>query len=151
MGTDIKISLEKFARLQHLSYEGVDMHNVDLYDFAYPNGETAFTASQLLHGDENPALVRNKEVKYCTLTAQVLTKIVFYKLLPKSGEYSHAWRSAPLLMFCLLKGIRVNIPKLTADIMLSEHLLIPNRNLLFGMLITHLLKILKFDLSGERL
>jgi len=34
--------------------------------------------------------------------------------------------------------------------MLSEHILIPNRNLPFGMLITRLLKLLKFDLSGER-
>jgi len=42
----------------------------------------------------NLALVRNEEVKYYTLTTQVLTaqvlpKIVFYNLLPKSGEYSH--------------------------------------------------------------
>jgi len=79
-------------------------------------------------------------VNYYTLTAQVLTKIVFYNLLPKSGEYSHARGSASLLIYCLLKGIRVNIPKLIIDYMASEHLLIPNRYLPFGMLITHLLK-----------
>jgi len=34
--------------------------------------------------------------------------------------------------------------------MASEHLLIPNRYLSFGMLVTHLLKQLKFDLYVER-
>jgi len=104
----------------------------------------------LLHDDENPALVTNEEVKYNTLTAQVLAKIVFYNLWPKSGEYSHARGSAPLLNYCLLKGIRVNIPKFIVDYIASEHLLIPNWLLSFGMLITRLLKQLKFDLSTER-
>ena len=131
--------------------EGVDIHNVDLHDFAYPEGEIALTVSQLLHDDENSGLVKNEEVKYYTLTAQVLTKIVFNNLLPKSGEYSHVRGSALLLIYCLLKNIRVNIPKLIVNFTLSEHLMIPNRNLSFGMLITRLLKLLKFDLSGEKL
>ena len=84
------------------------------------------------------------------LTAQVLTKIVFYNLLPKAGEYSHGWGSAPLLIYYLLKGIRVDIPKLIVDYMTSDHLLILNWHLPFGMLITRLLKQLKFDLSTER-
>jgi len=76
--------------------------------------------------------------------------IVFYNFLSKSGEYSHARGSAPLLIYCLLKGIRVNISKLIVDYIASEHLLIPNRHLPFGMLITRLLKRLKIDLSTER-
>ena len=64
-------------------------------------------------------------MKYYTLTAQVLAKIVFYNLLPKLGEYS-ARGSTPLLIYCLLKGIRVNIPKLIIDFMASEYLMIPN-------------------------
>jgi len=75
---------------------------------------------------------------------------VFYNLWPKSGEYSHARGSAPLLIYCLLKCIRVNISKLITDYMASEHLLIPNWHLPFGMLITRLLELLKFDLSAER-
>ena len=90
MGKDIHIFLDKFVRLLHLSYEGVDIYNVDLHDFAYSDGESAHTASILLHDDGNPALVRNEEVKYYTLNAQVLAKIVFYNLLSKLGEYSHA-------------------------------------------------------------
>ena len=127
-------------------YYGVDIHNVDLHDFKYSDGETAFTTSLLLHGDENPALVKNEEVKYYTLITQVLAKIVFYNLLSKSREYSHARESAPLLIYCLLKDIRVKISKLIVDFMLSEHLLILNRNLPFRMLITGLLKLLKLDL-----
>jgi len=89
-------------------------------------------------------------VKYYKLTAQILAKIVLCNLLPKSEEYIHARGSAPLLIYCLLKGIRVNIPKLIINFMLSEHLLIPNRHLPFGILITELLKLLKFDLYAER-
>jgi len=129
----------------YLSYEGVDIYNVDIHDFEYPDGEPSLNASLLLHDDDNPGLVRNEEVKYYTLTSQVLAKIIFYNLLPKSGEYSHAWGFAPLLIYYLLKGIRVNIPKLIFDYMASEHLLIPNRYLPFGMLITRLLKQLKFN------
>ena len=96
--------------------------------------------SRLLHDDDNAALARNEEVKYCTLIAQVLVKIVFNNLLLKSKEYSHAWDCAPLLIYCLLKGIRVNVPRLIVDFMLFEHLLILSRNLPLGMILTRLIK-----------
>ena len=89
-------------------------------------------------------------MKYYTLTAQVLAKIVFYNLLPKSGEYSHARGFAPLAIYCLLKGIRINVPKLIIDYMTSDHLLVPNWHLPFGMLVTRLLKQLHFNLFTER-
>ena len=66
LGKDINISLDKFAHLLYLSCEGVDIYNVDLNDFAYPDGESAHIASILLHDDDNPTLVRNEEVKYST-------------------------------------------------------------------------------------
>ena len=70
LGKDINISLDRFAHLLHLSYESVDIYNVDIHDFDYPDGESALTASLLLHDDDNPAFVRNEEVKYYyTLTA----------------------------------------------------------------------------------
>jgi len=68
LGKDINISLDRFAHLLHLSCEGVDIYNVDLHEFDYPDGESALTASVLLHDDDNPTLVRNQEVKYYTLT-----------------------------------------------------------------------------------
>jgi len=89
-------------------------------------------------------------VKCYTLHAQILAKIVFHNLLPKSGEYSHARGCAPLLIYCLLKGIRINIPRLIIDVMLSEHLLISTRNLPYGMLLTRLFKHFKINLSNER-
>jgi len=140
MGRDIDISLQQFTHHLHLSCKGVDIYNVDLHDFKYPDGESTHTASTLLHDDDNLDLVRNEEVKYYTLTAQVLAKIVFYDFLPKSGEYSHARGSAPLVIYCLLKGIRINIPKLIINYMTSDHLLVPNWRLPFGMLNTCLLK-----------
>ena len=94
LGKDINIFLERFACLLHLSCEGVDIYNADLHDFEYPDGESALTASLLLHDDDNPALVTNEEVKYYTLTTQVLAKIAFYNLLPKSREYRNARGSA---------------------------------------------------------
>ena len=101
LGRDIDISLQEFAHHLHLSCEGEDIFNLDLHDFVYPDGESALTASTLLYGDDNPGLVRNEEVKRYTLIAQVLAKIVFYNLLPKSGEYSHARGSTLLLIYCL--------------------------------------------------
>jgi len=86
LGKDINISLDKFARLLLLSGEGVDIYNINLNDFEYPDGESALTDSLLLHNDENPILARKEEVKYYTLTVQVLTKIMFYDLFPKPGE-----------------------------------------------------------------
>ena len=90
LGKDINISLERFAHLLYLSCEGEDIYNDDNEDLVYPDGESALTTSVLLHNDDNSGLVKNEEVKYYTLTAQALTKIVFYNLLPKLGEYSHA-------------------------------------------------------------
>jgi len=87
LGKDINISLDRFAHLLHLSCEGVDIYNADLHEFEYSDGESALTASLLLHDDDDPALVRNEKVKYYTLPAQVLAKIVFYNFLPKLEEY----------------------------------------------------------------
>jgi len=67
LGRDIDISLQEFAHHLHLSCEGEDIYNLDLHDFIYPDGESALTASTLLHGDDNPGLVRNEEVKHYTL------------------------------------------------------------------------------------
>ena len=63
LGKDINISLDRFAHLLHLYCEGVDIYNIDLHEFDYPDGESALTTSLLLHDDENSALVRNEEVK----------------------------------------------------------------------------------------
>ena len=69
LGRDIDISLARFADLLHLSYGGVDVYTFDLNDFEYPNGESALTVSTLIHGDDNPGLVRNEEVNKFTLTS----------------------------------------------------------------------------------
>jgi len=58
---DIDISLQEFAHHLYLSCEGVDVYSLDLHDFEYPAGESALTASTLLHGDDNPGLVRNEQ------------------------------------------------------------------------------------------
>ena len=59
LGKDIDISLQEFSRHLHLPCEGIDIYNLDLHDFTYPDGESALTASTLLHGDDNPGLVSN--------------------------------------------------------------------------------------------
>ena len=99
---DINISLEIFASILHLPCKGANIFSFDLDDFQYPDGETPLTISLLLHDDDNPVLVKNEEVKYYTITAQVLTQIVFYNLLSKSSEFSHAMGCAPLLIYCLM-------------------------------------------------
>ena len=113
LGRDIDISLQDFARLLHLPCEGIDIYNLDLHDFTYPDGESALTASTLLHGNDNPGLVRNEEVRYYTLIAQVLAKIIFYNLLPKSGEYSHARGSVHCLSTAFCEVLKSTFPSLS--------------------------------------
>ena len=84
---EMKILIEVFARVLHLSCEGANIFDYDLEDYEYPENESPYTASHFLHNDDNPALVENEEMN--TLTAQVLIKITFHNILPKSDEYSH--------------------------------------------------------------
>ena len=81
---NINLSIENFTHIFGLSCEGVDIFNLDLHDFEYLDSETALTASRLLHYNDNSALVRNEEVKYYILLAQILAKIVFNNFLPIS-------------------------------------------------------------------
>jgi len=97
------ISLEYFARIFKLFCDGVEIFYSYLHDFEYPDGESALTASRLLHDDDNPTLVKNEEVKRYTLHAQVLVRIIFHNLLPKSVEYSHARGCAMIsLRLCII-------------------------------------------------
>ena len=102
LGRDIDIDLDQLADILHLSSGGADVYTSDLHDFEYPDGESALTASTLIHGDNNPGLVRNEVVSRFTLTSQVLAKFIFYNIVPKSGEYSHARGPVPLIIYCLL-------------------------------------------------
>ena len=61
----LKDSLEFFSCRVRLW----DIFHFDLHDFEYPDGETALTASLILHDDKNPAPVMNEKVKYYTLLA----------------------------------------------------------------------------------
>ena len=128
----------------------MEIFYLDLHDFEYLDGENALTVSHLLHDEDNPSLLRNEEVKYYTLSPQIFSKIIFHNLLPKSGEYSHARDCASLIIYCLLRGIQVNILRLIITVMLSDHLLIPSRNLPYEMILTHLFKHLKNNVSDER-
>jgi len=76
---------------------------------------------------------------------------VFHTLLPNSGEYSYARCCAPLLIYCLLLGIKVNILIFIIGFKLFEHLLIPSRNIPYGMILIRVLKHLKIDLSKEKI
>jgi len=133
----------------HLSCGGVDVYTFDLHDYEYPDGESALTASTLIHGDDNPGLVRNEEVNKFTLTSQVLAKFIFYNILSKSGEYSNARGPVPLIIYCLLKGIKIDIPHFIATHMASDQIHMPGGHLPYGMHITYLLQRLGFDLSSE--
>ena len=149
LGRDINLDIGQFADILHLSPGGADVYTHDLHDFDYPEGESALTASTLIHGDDNPGLVRNEVVSRFSLTSQVLAKIIFYNIIPKSGEYSHARGSVPLIIYCLLRGIKVNFPRIIACHMASDQFRISGRGLPFGMIITRILKSLRFDLSSE--
>ena len=56
----IDILLEGFAQILNLSCEGVDIFLLDFNDFEFPDGESALTASRLLHNDDNHGLVKKR-------------------------------------------------------------------------------------------
>jgi len=56
----------------------------------------------------------------------------------------------PLLIYYFLKDIRVNISRLIIDFILSDHLLIPTRNLPFRMILIRLFMHFKINLSDEK-
>jgi len=58
---DINISLECCSRIFRLPCDDVEIFFSDLYDFEYPDGESALTASRLLHDNDNPALVKMRK------------------------------------------------------------------------------------------
>jgi len=92
---EMKIPFEVFTRVFHLPCEGADIFHYDLEDFDYPENESSLTAFQLLHNDDNHALVKNEKVKYYTLTAQVLTKII--STISFSNRASTVMRGVKLL------------------------------------------------------
>ena len=120
LGREIDLSIGRFARILHLSSGGADVYTHDLHDFEFPEGESSLTASTLIHGDDNPGLVRNEVVSRYTLQSQVLAKIIFFNIVPKHGEYSHARGCVPLIIYCLLRGIKVNFPRVIASHMGSD-------------------------------
>ena len=56
----------------------------------------------------------------------------------------------PLLIYYFLKDIRVNISRLIIDFILSDHLLIPTRNLPYRMILIRLFMHFKINLSDEK-
>jgi len=51
---NMKVPLYVFARILHLSCEGANnIYDFDIEDFDYPENESPYTASHLLHNDDN--------------------------------------------------------------------------------------------------
>ena len=55
-------------------------------------------------------------------------------ILPKSSEYDKARGCITLLIYYIMKGLSVNLPKLIFDHMTTDNF--DNRNLPYGMLLT---------------
>ena len=55
-------------------------------------------------------------------------------IFPQSGEYGKARGCITLLIYCIMKGLSVNLPKLIFDYMTANSF--DNKNLPYGMLLT---------------
>ena len=135
-GIDVTLSADDIAHILAFSSEGVDNFSdyLNSFDF-YPEGETREIASRLLHNYNNPCLTLNDKVLLVMIPSQISAKIIMLNiLLPKLGEYGKARGCITLLIYCILRGFPVNLPKLMFDNMTIDNF--EHRNLPYGMVLT---------------
>ena len=70
----------------------------------------------------------------------MFAKIIMLNILPKFDEYGKVRGCITLLIYCIMKGLLVNLPKLIFDHMITDDL--DNRNLPYSMFLA-----LLFDLG----
>ena len=71
--TDLNLHLDVFAKILKLGNVRVDIFEHNLLSFdQYAENESYVSASALLHGNDNPTLIENEEVKHFTLISQIL-------------------------------------------------------------------------------
>jgi hypothetical protein len=80
----------------------------------------------------------NEDIFLYTLQAQIIAKVIFYNLVPKTGEFDRARGCVPILIYCILKEIPVNIPLLILSQICASNLCTSVKGLPFGILFTRL-------------
>ena len=145
---DVSLSINDIAHILALSSEGFDIFFEHSNSFQnYPEGESHETASMLIHNDGNPYLTLNDKVSLLTIPCQILTKIIMLNILSKSEEYGKAKGCITLLIYCIMRGPPVNLPKLIFDNLIVGNF--EHRNLPYGMVLTIFFDFWGVNLSEE--
>jgi hypothetical protein len=136
-GIDIKMSVKDFADFIGIPATGLKILPDSLRSFDFPEGHSIESLSECLHGTPVQDMY-NEDIHLYTLPAQILAKIIFHNLVPKTGEFDRARGCVPILIYCFLQGIPVNIPRLILDQIIASNLATSPKGLPFGMLFTRL-------------
>ena len=114
-GIDIKMTFTEFANFLGMPLTGLKISPYSLRSFEkYPDGHSLESIDECLH-DAPIEDMYNEDIHLYTLLAQIIAKIIFLNLVPKTGEFDHARGCVPILAYCIMKGIPVNIPILILD------------------------------------
>ena len=132
---DVTLSIDDIAHVLGLSNEGFDIFSEHLNSFYfYPEEESREIASRLLHNNSNSCLTLNDKVSLLTIPYRILSKIIMLNILSKSGEYGKARGCLTLLIYCIMRGFPINLPKLMFDNMTVDNF--EHRNLTYSMVLT---------------
>ena len=99
----------------------------------------------LIQNNDNHRLTLNDKISLLTLPCQSIAKIIMLNILPKSANYGKARGCITLLIYCIMKGLSINLPKLVLDNMTIDNF--DNTNLPYSMLLTILFDCWGVDLS----
>jgi hypothetical protein len=149
-GIDIKMSFKEFATFIGTPATGLTIFADSLRSFEFPEGHSIESLSECLHGTPVQD-VYNEDIHLYTLPAQILAKIIFHNLVPKTGEFDRARGCVPILIYCFLQGIPVNIPRLILAQISATNLATTSKGLPFGMLFTRLFTHWGIPLEGQEL
>ena len=87
----------------------------------------------------NHALISIEKVSFFTSQSKVISKVIMHNIVPILGEFVHARGCIPLLIFCILESIYVNMFQLIFDQMTSPS--IAAKTLPSSMLLTQLFEL----------
>jgi hypothetical protein len=149
-GVDIKMTVKEFASFLDIPATGLKILPYSLRSFKFPEGHSIESLSECLHGMPVQDMY-NEDIHLYTLQAQILAKIIFHNLVPKSGEFNRARGCVPILIYCFIQGIPVNIPRLIIDQLCASNDTTISKGLPFGMLFTRLFRLWGVPVAGLEL
>ena len=127
------VSIRELEEILELPYSGMRLEEVEIENDKY---------KEIIAKSNSPSKV---EYKYLTSLGKIISRIVSYNILPKTGSYTHISNDQFKAMYAIVKHIEVNWARVIYEIIKTK----PSHFLSFPKTIIKLLKANKISLSGK--